>query len=52
MLKVIKDYIAILSALIKVNESRYKQYVVTLHFSAGENLLKKLRKVSNDTINQ
>ena len=27
---------------IKVNESRYKQFGVTPHFSTGENLLKKI----------
>ena len=34
--------------LIKVNESRYKQRGVTLHFSTGKNLLKK--HTTNNTI--
>ena len=37
---VTKNYIKI--KLLKVNESRYKQYGVTQHFSIGQNLLKKL----------
>ena len=34
-------YVAIIYVL-NVNESRYKQCEITLHFSTGQNLLKKL----------
>ena len=30
--------------IVKVNESRHKQYGVTPHFSTGQNLLKKISR--------
>ena len=40
----------IMISFLKVNESRYKQYGITPHFSIGQNLLKKemLKKVDVD----